>query len=125
MTSVKWNPIPFESDQSSCYDIVKSGPGEDMTSYNVYPTILEIDKIYVLVGHEKHALCDSYIVNFVHDATENYYERGKYGRRNLHVIKIPLFMLEVLNCSYFTFLCLLLCASLVYLFTRSLCIGSG
>jgi hypothetical protein len=24
-------------------------------------------------------LCDIYIVEFVHDATENYYERGKYG----------------------------------------------
>jgi hypothetical protein len=23
--------------------------------------------------------CDIYIVEFVHDATENYYERGKYG----------------------------------------------
>ena len=30
----------------------------------------------VLVDHEKHALCDGYIVEFVHDATENYYERG-------------------------------------------------
>jgi hypothetical protein len=26
---------------------------------NIDPTILKSDKIYVLVGHEKHALCDS------------------------------------------------------------------
>jgi hypothetical protein len=30
----------------------------------------------------KNALCDSYIVEFVHDAIGNYYERGKYGCRN-------------------------------------------
>ena len=62
-------PIPFEIDQSSCYKIVKSG----FESFN--PTILELDKNYVFVDHEKHALCDSYIVEFIHDANENYYER--------------------------------------------------
>jgi hypothetical protein len=30
---------------------------------------------------------DIYIVEFVHDATENYYERGKYGCWNFHVTK--------------------------------------
>ena len=64
---------------------------------NIDPTILEFDMNYVLVGHEKHALCDSYIVQFVHDATGNYYERGKYGCRNFHVTKIPLFLLNVLK----------------------------
>ena len=47
--------------------------------------------------HDKNALCDSYIVEFVHDATENYYERGKCGCRNFHVTKIPLFVLKVLK----------------------------
>src|SRR3954470_10660586 len=36
----------------------------------------------VLAGHEQHALCDSYILDVVHDATENYFERGKPGCRN-------------------------------------------
>ena len=37
---------------------------------NICPTISEINKTYVLyVDYEKHALCDSYIVEFVHDAT--------------------------------------------------------
>lgn len=61
----------------------------------VYPTILEIDKNYVLVDHEKYDLCDGYIVEFIHDATENYYERGKYGCRSFHVTKTPLFKLKV------------------------------
>jgi hypothetical protein len=31
------------------------------------------------VAHDRDALCDSYIVSSIHDATESYYERGKYG----------------------------------------------
>ena len=31
---------------------------------------VESNKIYMLVYHEKNALCDSYIVEFIHDATE-------------------------------------------------------
>ena len=35
---------------------------------------VESRKISMLVDHEKNALCDGYIVEFIHDATENYYE---------------------------------------------------
>ena len=66
--------MPLESDQSSYYNITKIGL-EEVMILNFDPTILELDMNYVLVDHEKHALCDSYIVEFVHDATENYYER--------------------------------------------------
>ena len=64
----------------------------NQVSYNSYfvefsPTIMhekkfsyvESNKISMLMDHEKNALCDSYIVEFVNDATENYYERGKYA----------------------------------------------
>ena len=33
---------------------------------------VESSKISMLVDHEKNALCDGYIVEFIHDATENY-----------------------------------------------------
>ena len=56
---------------------------------------------YVLLDHDKHALCDSYIVDFSHDAIENYYERGKYGCRNFHVTKTPLFLLKFLKLLLF------------------------
>ena len=59
------------------------------------PTIT--NDTFMHVDHDKNALCDSYIVNFVHDATENYYERGKYGCRNFHVTKTALFMTKVLS----------------------------
>ena len=42
---------------------------------------VESNKISMLVDHEKNALCDSYIVEFIHYATENYYEGGTYACR--------------------------------------------
>ena len=57
------SPIPFESDQSSCYTVVKSWL-EEVMILNIDPTILELDMNYVLIDHEKHALCDRYIVDF-------------------------------------------------------------
>ena len=51
----------------------------------------------MFVDHQNHVLCDSYIVVFVHDATRNYYERGKYGCINFHGIETPLYMLKVLK----------------------------
>ena len=62
---------------------------------------VESNKISMLVDHEKNALCDSYIVEFIHDATENYYERGTYACRLLTNIKFPLFMLKVLKLCLF------------------------
>src|SRR3954466_12921774 len=55
----------------------------------------------VLVGHEQHDLCDSYILDVVHDATENYFERGMFGCRNFHVTKTPLFLKKVLKLFLF------------------------
>ena len=51
----------------------------------------------MFIDHGKHALYDTYIVEFVHDATESYYERGKYGCKSFQVTKIPLFVLKVLK----------------------------
>ena len=62
---------------------------------------MEVDKKYVFVDHERHASCDSYIVEFIHDTTENYYERGKYGGRSFHGTKTPLFMPHVLKLFFF------------------------
>src|SRR6185369_12086853 len=41
--------------------------------------MLMCNDTFMHVDHDKNALCDSYIVEFIHDATENYFERGKYG----------------------------------------------
>ena len=62
---------------------------------------VESNKNSMLVDHEKNALCDSYIVEFIHDATENYYEGGTYACRNCNNIKFPLYVLKVLKLCLF------------------------
>ena len=58
---------------------------------------------FMHVAHDKNILCDSYIVNFIHVATEIYYERGKHGSMHLNNIKFPLFMLKILKLHLFCF----------------------
>ena len=62
---------------------------------------VESNKISMLVDHEKNALCDSYIVEFIHDATGNYYEGGTYACRNCNNIKFPLYVFKVLKLCLF------------------------
>ena len=47
----------------------------------------------MLVNHENNALGAGYIVEFIHDATENYYEGGTYACRNCNNIKFLLYVL--------------------------------
>ena len=49
----------------------------------------------MLVAHVKNALCDSYIVELIDDATENFYEGGTYACRNCNNIKFPLYVLKI------------------------------
>ena len=58
---------------------------------------VESNKNSMLVDHEKNALCDSYIVEFIHDATENYYEGGICACGNCNNIKFPLYVLKNLE----------------------------
>ena len=62
---------------------------------------VESNKIAMLMCHEKNALCDCYIVEFLHGATENYYEGGIYTCRNCNNIKFPLYVLKVLKLCLF------------------------
>ena len=73
-------------------------------------TINKNDYVYVEsinsfmhVAHDKNVLCDSYIVNFIHDATESYYEKGKHGFMHLKNIKFLLFVLKILKLHLFCF----------------------
>ena len=49
------------------------------------------------VDHEKNALGAGYIVELIHDATENYNEGGIYACRNCNNIKFPPYVLKVLK----------------------------
>ena len=62
---------------------------------------VESSKFYMLVDHEKNAFGVGYIVEFIHDATKNYYERGTYAFTYLNNIKFPLYVLKVLKLCMF------------------------
>ena len=71
---------------------------------------------FMHVAHDRDALCDSYIVSSIHDATRSYYERGKHGLMDLNNIKFPLFMLQILKWHLF-YLSMLATMCLVDLFS--------
>ena len=62
---------------------------------------METSEISMLVDHEQNALCAGYIVELIHDATENYYEGGIHVCRSCNNIKFPLYMLKVLKLYLF------------------------
>ena len=62
---------------------------------------VESSKISMLVDHEKNALGTGYIVECIHDATENYYEGGTYACRNCNHIKFHLYLLKILKLCLF------------------------
>ena len=73
------------------------------------PTILneknfayvESSKFSMQVDHGKNALGADYIVEFIHDATENYYEVGTYASTYCNNIKFPLYVLKILKLFLF------------------------
>ena len=44
---------------------------------NDYAYVGSID-YFMHMAHDKNVLCDDFIVNLIHDATGNYFERGKH-----------------------------------------------
>ena len=55
----------------------------------------------MLVDHENNALGAGYMVEFIHDATENYYESGSYAYTYCNNIKFPLYVLKILKLCLF------------------------
>ena len=67
------------------------------TIHEKFFAYVESSKFSMLVDCEKNALGAGYIVEFIHDATENYYEGGTYACRNCNNIKFPPYVLQVLK----------------------------
>ena len=95
-----------------------------MTLVNDNPTILEECQLRMHLDRVKNMFCDGYIVKFAYDPTCNYYERGKYGCRNFHVTKLPLFMLRLLSSLFSSLHMLVFFALQICLPIICLCIGS-
>ena len=62
---------------------------------------VESNKFSMLLCHENNDLCDGYIVEFLHNVIENYYEGGTYACRNCNNIKFPLYVLKILKLCLF------------------------
>src|SRR4051812_24798135 len=67
---------------------------------------------FMHMDHDKNFSGDGYIVDFIHDAPESYYERGKHGYIHLNNIKFPFFMLIF---SKFHLFCLPMLATLCFI----------
>jgi hypothetical protein len=70
---------------------------------SAHTTIVHVGSInsFRHMAHDRDILCDSSLVNSIHDATESYYERGKHGLMDLDNIEFPLFMLQFLKLYLF------------------------
>ena len=77
----------FKSHNSYFVEVALTTIHENKFSYVVS------SKIYMMVHHENIVLCDGYIVEFIHDATGNYYEGGIYACRSCNNIKFLLYVL--------------------------------
>ena len=62
---------------------------------------VESSKISMQVDREKNALGAGYMVEFIHDANENYYEGVIYACRNCNNIKFPIYVLKNMKLSLF------------------------
>ena len=83
---------PTLDENNNCSYFVEFAP---TTTNKIDYAYVESNDTFMHVN--KNALCDTYIVEFVHDATESYYERGKHGYMHLNNIKFHLFMLRILK----------------------------
>jgi hypothetical protein len=97
--------ISYDYNMPPIFDDYGDENNNDSYFVEFAPTIINKNKYdymesinsFMHVAHDKNVLCDSYIVNFIHDATGSYYERAKHGFMHLNNIKFPLFMLKILK----------------------------
>ena len=69
------------SDTSTILEEVSINYDNEVAIYDDYYDdmyAIKSNKFSMLLDHEKNNLCDGYIDESIHDATENYYERGTY-----------------------------------------------
>jgi hypothetical protein len=97
-TRYDYNMPPIFDDYGDENNFVEFAP--TTISRNDYVHVGSINS-FMHVAHGKDVLCDSYIINSIHYATESYYERGKHGLIDLNNIKFSLFLLEFLKLYLF------------------------
>ena len=91
------NEFNFQSHDGYLFEFAPTTIHENEFAY------VESSKISMLMHHEKNDLCEGYIFEFIHYATENYYERGTYASTYCNNTKFPLYVLKVLKLCLFCF----------------------
>ena len=87
---------PIYDDYNDYYEcFTPTIPNETVYAY------VESNDTFMHMDHDKNVLCDSYIVEFINDATASFYERGRHGFIYLNNIKSSLFMLKFLKLHLF------------------------
>src|SRR3954454_23298857 len=87
--------IDYDYNRPPIFDDYGDENNNDCYFFEFSPTTInENDYAYVesinsFMHHDKNFSGDSYIVDFINDATEIYYERGKHGYIHLNNIKFP------------------------------------
>jgi hypothetical protein len=99
---VIFSPPTFEEKISYDYNMppIYDDYGDE-SNYSVEFAPMGSINSFMHVAHDRDALCDSYIINSIDDATESYYERGKYGLMDLNNMEFPLYMLQFLKLYLF------------------------
>ena len=82
--------LDYASHDNYFVEFAPTIPNENNFAY------VKTSKISMLVDHEQNALCTCYIVELIHDATENYYEGGIHACMSCNNIKSHLYVLKVL-----------------------------
>jgi hypothetical protein len=67
-----------------------------ITNETIFTYVESIDT-FMHMDHGKNVSCDGYIVDFINDATESFYERGRHDFIYHNNIKSPLFLLKILK----------------------------
>jgi hypothetical protein len=83
---------PIYDDYNDYYEcFTPTIPNETVYAY------VESNDTFMHMDHDKNVSCDSYIVEFINDATESFYERGRHDFIYLKNIKSSLFLLKILK----------------------------
>src|SRR3954453_8965059 len=88
---------PFNIQPVYHVEVIYDEPAPIVTNEN----FSYVESINSSMHHDKNVSGGGYIVDFINDATEIYYERGKDGYMHLNNIKFPLFMLKILKFHLF------------------------
>ena len=96
--------FPCDYDMPPIYDDYNDGYGSftlTITNENDFTYVESNNDTFMHMDHDKNFTCDGYIVDFINDATESFYEKGRHGFIYHNNIESPLLLLKFLKLHLF------------------------